>query len=38
MRMPWVNGAELCEAIPPVYAEYIARQFLRVLVQKGTAP
>ena len=30
MRMPWVSGAELAEAIPPAYSEYIARQFLRV--------
>jgi DNA (cytosine-5)-methyltransferase 1 len=29
MRLDWMTGAELSEAIPPPYAEFIARQFLR---------
>ena len=31
MRMPWASGAELSEAIPPAYANFIARQWLRSL-------
>jgi DNA (cytosine-5)-methyltransferase 1 len=29
MRMPWATGQELSEAVPPAFAEYIARQWLR---------
>jgi hypothetical protein len=29
MRIDWMTGEELSEAIPPAYAEFIARQFLR---------
>lgn len=31
MQMPWATGEELSEAIPPAYAEFLARQFLRSL-------
>jgi DNA (cytosine-5)-methyltransferase 1 len=29
MQMGWVNGAELSEAIPPIFAKFIAEQFLK---------
>lgn len=29
MGIDWMNGKELSQAIPPVYAKYIAEQFLR---------
>ena len=31
MGMPWVTGAELSEAIPPAYAQFIAEAFLNSL-------
>ena len=30
MGIDWMTLAELCQAIPPAYAEYLARQTLRV--------
>ena len=29
MRMPWASGAELSEAIPPAYSEFIVRAWFR---------
>jgi DNA (cytosine-5)-methyltransferase 1 len=37
MRMPWANCAELSEAIPPVFAEFIARQWSRSRVTEAAA-
>ena len=31
MQIDWMTGAELAEAIPPAYTEFIGRQFLRKL-------
>jgi DNA (cytosine-5)-methyltransferase 1 len=38
MHMPWASGQELSEAIPPAFAEYIARQFLRVQGRQEQEP
>ena len=38
MQTPWMTVGEISEAIPPAYSEYIARQFFRVLAQKGATP
>jgi DNA (cytosine-5)-methyltransferase 1 len=35
MRMPWATCEEISEAIPPAFAEFIARQFLRTLKRTG---
>ncbi len=38
MGMPWVTDLrKLSEAIPPVYAEYLARQIMRVLAGRNSA-
>jgi DNA (cytosine-5)-methyltransferase 1 len=31
MGIDWMNGTELCEAIPPAYTEHIGAQLLRHL-------
>jgi DNA (cytosine-5)-methyltransferase 1 len=31
MGIDWMNGAELAEAIPPAYAEFIGRQLIKLL-------
>lgn len=31
MEMPWATRKEIAQAIPPAFAEYLARQILRVL-------
>jgi hypothetical protein len=30
MQIDWMTGEELSEAIPPAYAEFVARAFLRL--------
>ena len=38
MQTPWMTVGEISQAIPPAFSEYIARQFFRVLAQKGATP
>ena len=35
MGIAWMNGAELSQAIPPAYTEFIGRQLMRHLTQDG---
>lgn len=35
MGIDWMNGAELSQAIPPAYTEYIGRQLMQILNKKG---
>jgi DNA (cytosine-5)-methyltransferase 1 len=37
MGIDWMNGNELCEAIPPAYTEFIGRQLLAHLQAKALA-
>jgi DNA (cytosine-5)-methyltransferase 1 len=37
MRIDWMNNAELSQAIPPAYTEYIGRQLLQALSMEVTA-
>lgn len=36
MGIDWMNGNELCEAIPPAYAEHVGRQLLEVVHGSAT--
>jgi len=35
MGIDWMNRAELSQAIPPAYTEFIGKQLIRVLQQQG---
>lgn len=38
MGIDWMTRAELAQAIPPAYTEYIGREMMRVLKQKNAQP
>lgn len=37
MGIDWMNGNELCEAIPPAYTEYLGRQLLAAVMEARAA-
>ena len=38
MQIGWMSRAELAQAIPPAYTEYIGREIMRVITQKNAQP
>jgi DNA (cytosine-5)-methyltransferase 1 len=35
MGIDWMNGNELCEAIPPAYTEYVGRQLMAAVRERA---